>query len=138
MNYLIGEVSKLLGLSIPTLRYYDEKHMIPNLQKDSNGKRIFTEANITDIKIIQCLKKAGLSIKEIQDFMQLVSQGDDSLAERLEVFKIMRQNVLEEIADLEYTLQVVDYKISYYSKAVADGTEKYIKAGSKLPERNYK
>ena len=64
MEYTIGEVSKMFGLSISTLRYYDKEGLFPNIERKS-GIRKFSEKEIDSLKIIECLKKSGLEIKEI-------------------------------------------------------------------------
>lgn len=68
-SYSIGEVAHQFGLSISTIRYYDKQGLIPNLNKDQTGNRTFTEQNMATIKIIQCLKLAGMQIKDIKVFI---------------------------------------------------------------------
>lgn len=126
-TYSIGEVAKMTSLSIPTLRYYDQEHFIPNLKKNVSGIRVFSEENIEAIKVIECLKKSGLSIKDIQQFMKMVKQGDETLPDRLKMFQALQKDVKKQIKELQKTLDLLDFKCKYYQKAVDDGTEKYVK-----------
>ncbi len=64
-TYSIGEVAEKFGLSVPTLRYYDKEGLIPNLKKNSAGVRRFTEENLSTLQIVECVKNAGMPIKEI-------------------------------------------------------------------------
>ena len=122
-TYSIGEVAKIFNLTVPTLRYYDKEGIIPNLYKNSSGIRQFTEDNLRAIQTIECLKKAGMPIKGIKSFMKLCGEGDDSLSERLEMFKSLRKDVLEQMSELQETLNMINFKCRYYETAVKDNTE---------------
>ena len=65
--YSIGEVSKMFDLPVSTLRYYDKEGLFPNMQRVS-GIRKFSDNEIEAIRVIECLKKSGLEIKEIKQF----------------------------------------------------------------------
>lgn len=67
-TYSIGEVAEKFGLSVPTLRYYDKEGLIPNLNKNAAGVRRFTEENLSTLQIVECVKNAGMPIKEIKQF----------------------------------------------------------------------
>lgn len=126
-SYSIGQVSKMFDLSIPTLRYYDQQQLIPDLKKTKSGIRQFNQKNIETIKIIECLKNAGMPIKDIQEFMQMVQKGDETLSERLTMFLNLRKKVEKQMRELQNTLDVVNFKCTYYDKAVKDGTEEKVK-----------
>ena len=74
--YTIGQVSEMFDLPISTLRYYDKEGLFPNLQRES-GIRKFGEKEIEALRIIECLKKSGLEIKDIKQFMQWCVQGNE-------------------------------------------------------------
>lgn len=84
--YTIGQVSKMFGLSISTLRYYDKEGLIPELNKDQSGIRRFDDQSVESIRVIECLKKSGMQIKEIREFMDWCIQGDQTLEKRKEMF----------------------------------------------------
>lgn len=126
-TYSIGQVAKMFDLSIPTLRYYDQQHLIPRLKKTNSGRRIFTQDNVDAVRVIECLKSAGMPIKQIQIFMQKVQQGDSTLQDRLDMFLRLRKQVEGQMQDLQNTLDMINFKCHYYGKAVSDGTEKYVK-----------
>ena len=74
MYYTISEVAKKFNLTISTLRYYDNEGLFPNLERKS-GVRMFQDREIETIRVIECLKKSGLEIKEIKHFMELCQKG---------------------------------------------------------------
>lgn len=126
-TYSIGEVAKMFNLTVPTLRYYDKEGLIPNLYKNSSGIRQFTEENLGAIQTIECLKKAGMPIKDIKSFIDLCGEGDGSLNERLEMFKSLKKNVIKQIVEMQKTLDMINFKCHYYETAVNDGTEANVK-----------
>ena len=71
--YSIGEVSKMFDLPVSTLRYYDKEGLFPDIQRVS-GMRKFSDNEIEAVRVIECLKKSGLEIKEIKQFMEWCSE----------------------------------------------------------------
>ncbi len=65
----IGAVAKKFNLNPSTLRYYDAEGLIPAIKKNEQGNRIFDEEAVSTLFTIECLKKSGMSIKEIKTFM---------------------------------------------------------------------
>ena len=62
--YTIGQVSELYHLPISTLRYYDKEGLFPGMQR-ANGIRRFGDRELEQLRMIECLKKTGLEIKDI-------------------------------------------------------------------------
>ena len=63
--YTIGQVSEMFGLPISTLRYYDKQGLFPEMER-SSGIRKFGEKELEALRLIECLKKSGLEIKDIK------------------------------------------------------------------------
>ena len=124
MGYTIKEVSKITGLPTSTLRYYDREGLLPFIKRHDSGYRSFSEDDIEMIKIIECLKRTGMSIKEIKKFTEWVQDGDNSLEERYEMFLERKHAVETEIESLQNTLDIINYKCWYYKTAIEAGTEK--------------
>ena len=72
--YSIGEISKMFQLPISTLRYYDKEGLFPHLKR-VNGVRQFSESEIETLRVIDCLKKSGLEIKEIKGIKTKIFHG---------------------------------------------------------------
>lgn len=138
MGYTIGEVSKHLGISTSTLRYYESEGLLPAVERSPGGRRQFSGRDVEACRVIECLKQSGLSIKQIKDFMDMVVAGDASLSSRLELFKARKESVKQEIRALEKVLKVLEYKTWYYEQAVAAGTEAAVQAlaAEQIPEQH--
>ena len=76
MNYTIKKVSEMTGLSIPTIRYYDNEGLLPDLQRKESGYRVFSDRDLEAIDLIHCFKESGLTIREIRHFMKLQQKQD--------------------------------------------------------------
>lgn len=133
--YTIGQVAQMFDLPVSTLRYYDKEGLFPDLERRGNIRK-FSEREVEALRVIECLKKSGLEIKDIKKFMQWVSEGSASYGKRKALFEQRRAVVEEEIKAMERTLAMLKFKCWYYEKAMADGTEDGISAmlPDKLPE----
>lgn len=130
--YTIGQVAQMFDLTISTLRYYDKEGFFPEIKRQGNI-RYFGENELEILRIIQCLKKTGLEIKEIRTFIQWLSEGNTSYAKRKQLFEERKAYVEKEIAELQATLSLLKYKCWYYGIALEDGNEDRLKA--MLPDR---
>lgn len=115
--YSIGEISKMFQLPISTLRYYDKEGLFPHLKR-VNGVRQFSESEIETLRVIDCLKKSGLEIKEIKEYMSLCSLGNTTLKQRKEIFEKQKEEVLQEMEKLQKVLSMLNYKCWYYDQAI--------------------
>ncbi|WP_258880761.1 MerR family transcriptional regulator [Clostridium estertheticum] len=124
MKYSIGEVSKKFNLSASTLRYYDREGLFPNLERSESSIRSFSDIDLGSLEIIECLKNTGMSIKDIKVFIDWCEQRDATLRERYEMFIERKRIIDEQMASLQKTLEVIEYKCWYYQTALEAGTEK--------------
>ena len=128
MLYKIGEMAKILGVAASTLRYYDKEGLLPFVERSSGGIRMFTDKDYEWLKVIECLKKSGLFIKEIKAFIDMIKRGDASLAERLELFRSRKDAVKKQIEDMQQTLELLEFKCWYYEQSLQYGTEEKIRS----------
>lgn len=125
--YTIGEVSKMVNLPIPTLRYYDNGGLLIDTVRDSSGIRKFNDKTLESLRVIECLKKSGLQIKEIKEFMNWCSLGDKTISQRREMFIRQKAHIEQEIKELEDALALIKFKCWYYDEALKKGSEKRVK-----------
>lgn len=125
--YSIGEISKMFQLPISTLRYYDKEGLFPHLKR-VNGVRQFSESEIETLRVIDCLKKSGLEIKDIKEYMALCSLGNTTLKQRKAIFEKQKEEVLQEMENLQKVLSMLNYKCWYYDQAIEKNDEAYVQA----------
>ena len=122
MVYTVGEMAKLLGVAASTLRYYDKEGLLPFVERSSGGIRMFRESDIEWLQVIGCMKKAGMSIKDIRQYIEMALQGDDTIDLRLAMFRRQQEVLKQQMAELQHTMEMVDYKCWYYETAKEAGT----------------
>ena len=93
-QYTIKDAARIMNVPASTIRYYDKEGLLPFIERQESGCRVFSEKNMEALRIIDCLKKTGMSIKEIRQFSQWLEQGDASLRQRYEMF-LERRRVVE-------------------------------------------
>ena len=137
MTYTIKQVSEMMSLPVSTIRYYDKMGLIPFLEKNESGYRIFKEKDISMLRIIECFKNTGMSISEMQQYVEMVKRGDESLEERYQLFVRRKEIVLEEMRQLEKQLETIDHKLWYYETAIKAGTEDIHKKNPLVLQRGF-
>ncbi len=125
--YTIGQVAEMFNLPISTLRYYDKQGLFPNLTRESNIRK-FSDNDIEALRVIECLKKSGLEIKDIKLFMEWCGEGSSTYLNRFELIHKQKERVEAEIKELHKTLDMLNYKCWYYTQAIKDGNEDTAKA----------
>ena len=136
MLYTVGEMARFLNVSASTLRYYDKEGLLPFVERSNSGIRMFSDKDYEWLKIIECLKKSGLSIKEIRSYIDMTKRGDDSLEERLQLFEERKKDVERQMKELQETLDLLKYKCWDYEMAIQDQSEERVRSLSaeELPE----
>lgn len=124
MLYTIGEMAKTLGVPTSTLRFYDKKGLLPFMERSSGGIRMFSDKDLECLRIVDCLKQSGMSLADIKDFLRMVSEGDASIDERLEMFRKRKAEVESQIEDMNRVLETLNFKCWFYETAKAAGTTK--------------
>ena len=125
--YKISEVSKMFNIPVSTLRYYDKEGLFPSLKRES-GIRLFSDQDLEALRVIECLKRSGLEIKDIKLFMDWCKEGTSTYKNRYELIQNQKEKVIKEIEHLNKTLDMLKYKSWYYSKLLEGGNEESIKS----------
>lgn len=127
MAYSIGEVSSKTGISVYTLRYYDKEGLMPFVNRNSeNGRREFSEKDLDFLSLISCLKRTGMQLSEIREFINWCMEGDSTLNERLQLFYKQKEVVEDKIREQLKNLEKINHKIDYYQRACEAGTESVV------------
>lgn len=142
MIYTVGEMAKKLNVTASALRYYDKEGLLPFVERSSGGIRMFKDEDLSGLKLIECLKKTGMSIKDIKHFMDCNTAGDSTIEERLSIIRSQRESVLKQIQELQEMQEMLDFKCWYYETAKDAGTcaihDKDRSQLDKIPENYHK
>lgn len=136
MTYTIGQAADALGVAPSTLRYYESQGLLPALERTDSGRRVFSDSDLEACRIIECLKRSGLSLADIRKFMDMTVEGDSTLADRRALFETRRESLQAEIEDMQRVLSVLEFKCWYYGRAAQAGTEDVVRnlPLSEIPE----
>ena len=122
MVYTIGETAKRLNIAASTLRYYDKEGLLPLVERSNGGIRIFKDEDFEWLGIIECLKKTGMPIKEIKEFVDWCVAGDATIDQRLALIKAQQEAVERQIQAMQENLNLLSYKRWYYETAKQAGS----------------
>jgi Predicted transcriptional regulators len=122
MIYTVGEVAKQLNVAPSTLRYYDKEGLLPFVERSGGGMRMFKDEDLSWLKIIECLKKTGMPIKDIKHFIDCCMEGDSTIDERLSIMKSQRNAVIKQMEEMQEMLDMLNFKCWYYETSKEAGT----------------
>jgi DNA-binding transcriptional MerR regulator len=125
----IAEVSEQYGISSDTLRYYERIGLIPPVNRSESGIRDYNEVDMRRVEFIKCMRRAGLPIEVLIEYVALVQQGDQSIEARKEILIEQREHLAARMAEMQKTLDLLDYKISVYENAVLKREKELIPIG---------
>ncbi|GEN94800.1 MerR family transcriptional regulator [Pediococcus ethanolidurans] len=115
MTYTINEVAAKFGLSAYTIRYYDKVGILPFVRRNRVGNRQFDEVDVDWLRLVCCLKNTGMALKDIKTYSDLARQGSDTGTTRQTMLRQHKQAVLQQIADLQANLELIETKIDFYA-----------------------
>ncbi|WP_079038384.1 MerR family transcriptional regulator [Streptomyces sp. NBRC 110028] len=116
-RYTISEVAEHTGLTAHTLRWYERIGLMPHVDRTHTGQRRFTNRDLDWLDLVGKLRLTGMTVADMVRYAELVREGEHTFAEREELLTAHRANVRERIAELESTLDVLDFKIDKYAGA---------------------
>ena len=114
----IAEVSKRYGISSDTLRYYERIGLIPPVNRNKIGIRDYSEIDVKRVEFIKCMRSAGMPIEVLIEYVGLYQQGDRTIEARKDILKEQRKKLVAKMQEMQKTLDILDYKIEVYEKAV--------------------
>ncbi|MFF7265204.1 MerR family transcriptional regulator [Streptomyces sp. JV178] len=116
-KYTISEVVTLTGLTAHTLRWYERIGLMPHIDRSHTGQRRYRNRDLDWLDLVGKLRLTGMPVADMVRYAELVREGDHTYAERFDLLKSTRDDVLSRIAELQDTLAVLDRKISFYADA---------------------
>ena len=123
--YTMMQVCRELDRTYQTLKYYCNEGLIPNVKRDGNNRRVFDDKDVKWIKDLTCLKKCGMSILEMKEYLELCLQGESSIMQRKELLSKKRNALLASIKELEDSVAYIDWKQNFYDE-VLSGARPYV------------
>ena len=123
--YTMMQVCRETNMTYETLKYYCNEGLIPNVKRDSNNRRVFDQRDVKWIQDLICLKKCGMSIQEMKEYLALCLQGESTIMKRKEMLSRKQEMLRESIRELENSIDYIDWKQNFYDE-VLSGKRPYV------------
>ena len=123
--YTMMQVCRTLDMTYQTLKFYCNEGLVPNVKRDSNNRRIFDERDVKWIKDLTCLKKCGMSIQEMKEYLDLCLQGESTIIQRKEMLAKKQEALYASIKELQDSVDYIDWKQTFYDE-VLSGERPYV------------
>ena len=107
----IAEVCKKYDITADTLRYYERIGLIPRVPRTSGGIRDYDEESCGWIELMKCMRKAGVEIEALIEYVALFKQGDETIDARKGILIEQRRRLEERMADMQRSLDTWELKI---------------------------
>ena len=119
----IAEVSKNYEISADTLRYYERIGLLPPVPRTKSGIRDYDEDSLKWIQLMKCMRKAGVQIEALVEYVALFEQGTETVNARKNILVEQRAQLLERMKDLQESLDLLDSKIEHYEPGLVPAQE---------------
>lgn len=123
--YTMMQVCKETGMTYQTLKYYCNEGLVPNVKRAGNNRRVFDGHDVKWIKDLVCLKKCGMSIQEMKEYLDLCLQGESTIPQRKEMLAAKQESLCQSIQELEDSVAYIDWKQNFYDE-VLSGKRPYV------------
>ena len=120
--YTMKEACAQTGLPYETLKFYCNQGLVPNVQRDAQNRRIFSDGDIGWIRSLECLKNCGMGIREMQEYLGLCQEGPSSIPRRKEILERKRLELEREQLRIRESLSYIDRKQAYYDSILSEST----------------
>src|SRR5687767_2788619 len=112
----IGQLAARAGRSVHAIRWYEAQGLIPGVERDPGGRRVYSEQHLNWLELMHRLRKTGMSIAQMREYTVLVKQGKTTLRQRQELLRAHRARVTATIAEWSEALALIDSKIDFYGE----------------------
>jgi DNA-binding transcriptional MerR regulator len=113
-TYTAKQAAALSGFSIDTVRYYERIGLLPEVRRDSAGRRAFSDIDLKWLGLLRCLRDTGMPIAEMLRFVRLMGSGAGTTDERIALLEAHQVRVEEQLTRMETHLGQIRGKIAHY------------------------
>lgn len=125
MLYSMKQTCEKTGLSYDTLKFYCNEGLVPNVKRDKNNYRVFSDKDIEWIKSLSCLKSCNMSITEMKEYLDLCMQGESSIPERKKILDLKLKELQNKINEIQDSINYIYWKQKFYEEVLSGKTKYY-------------
>ena len=99
-NFAIGELSRLTGVNIETIRYYERIKMLTAAPRTANGRRVYGAHDARMLGFIRRARELGFPLEDIRTLLRLGAPGNASCGEVRDIATRHLGDIRAKISDL--------------------------------------
>ena len=119
MLFTMMQVCKETNMTYQALKFYCNEGLVPNVKRDKNNRRVFDERDIAWIKSLTCLKKCGMSIQEMKEYLDLCLQGEATIPQRKVMLAQKQEALRETMREVRESIAYIDWKQNFYDEVLS-------------------
>lgn len=112
----IKEVSEKYEIPADTLRYWERIGAIPPVKRSSAGYRDYDQEDQEWLYWTNCMRKAGVSIERIVEYIDLFKKGAQTIPTRKALLKEQLKVIEEHLAEMQKMYDALEEKITHYEE----------------------
>jgi len=117
MSMAIGDLSRLTGVKVPTIRYYESVGLLPQPSRTESNRRRYDDFAVNRLKFIRHARELGFEVDAIRELLDLAEQPQRSCAK---VDALAREH-LQAITSRIERLTALKTEVEQMIKACAKG-----------------
>lgn len=118
--YTVKEVSNMLNLTEHAVRFYTNQGLVVSVQRDKNNIRLFDERALNSLNMVKCLKKSGMSIKNIKHYVDLCAEGEGTIPERLDIIRAQKEIAQKQLEEAKKQFEYLETKEQKYRELMSE------------------
>ena len=111
MTYNVKEASEKTQISVHNIRYYTNLGLVPCLQHDEHGNRVFDDEALNWLTCIRFLMDSGMSLADIKHYFELCLAGNKTLQERCKILEALLEQSEQELAMAQKRTKCIQSKV---------------------------
>lgn len=117
----IGSVARQSGLTVPTIRYYEEVGLLPAAPRTEGGQRHYDEAAVRRLTFIRRCRDFGFSLDQVRELVGLVDHPDRPCVEVRDIASVHLTSVRSKLLELQELERSLTGFVSSCDTACAGG-----------------
>lgn len=123
--YTMKQTCEAVSLPYETLKFYCNEGLIPNVKRGENNYRIFDDNDISWIKSLSCLKKCGMKIADMKEYLALCLQGEETIPQRKKMLDKFQKDLEVRKKELQENIDYINWKQTFYNDVLSGKTKYY-------------
>lgn len=123
--YSMKQACEMTNLTYDTLKFYCNEGLVPNVKRDKNNYRVFSDNDIAWINSLSCLKNCGMGINEMKEYLDLCLKGEQTIPERKEILNVKLRELEHKINEIKESIEYIHWKQQFYDDVLSGKTKYY-------------